>query len=318
MSGSNSSLPPLVVIAGPTAVGKTSLAIALAGRFQGEIVNADSRSFYRGMDIGTAKPDSTDRETIPHHLIDILEPSDDMSLSYFQELAFEVIGDIHARKRLPLLVGGTAQYLNAVVENWKIPQVAPDNAFRSRMEQRVAVEGVAPLIEELRAVDSDSADRTGPNPRRVIRALEIFHVTGQPMSRLMGKGTPRYDTLQFELWVPRDILHDRIARRVEDMFAHGLVEEVQSLLRAGIDPSFPAFSSIGYREVVALLNGEMSLNETKAAIRHASNRLVRHQQTWFRKNPAMNRVDMTDSGAIAEIIEKITEMFPRYPSLSCE
>jgi tRNA dimethylallyltransferase len=318
MSLSPSKLPPLVVIAGPTAVGKTSLAIALAGRFHGEIVNADSRSFYRGMDIGTAKPDATDRETIPHHLVDILEPIDEMSLSQFQDLAFEAISDIHARHRLPLLVGGTAQYLNAVVENWRIPQVAPDNEFRSRMEQRVANEGVAPLMEELRAIDPESADRTGPNPRRVIRALEVFHVTGQQMSRLMGKGEPRYEALLFELWNPRDILHERIAKRVDDMFEHGFVDEVRSLIGAGVDPSLPAFSSIGYREVVALLNGETSLDETKSAIRHASNRLVRHQQTWFRKNPAMNRIDMTDPDALAEICKKINSRFRPNLGSSCE
>ena len=297
--------PPLVVIAGPTAVGKTTLAIQIAKQLSGEIVNADSRSFYRGMDIGTAKPTAYDQNSVPHHLIDILDPADEMSLSRFQDLAFTAIDNILERHHLPILVGGTAQYVNSVVENWKIPQVAPDIQFRAEMAQRIVEEGHSRLLEELRAVDPESAERTGPNPRRIIRALEVYHVTGVPMTQLQGKRPPRYRTLQFELWVPREVLHHRIARRVDEMLERGLIREVQTLLNHGVSSTLPAFSSIGYREVVPYINGEQSLAETAAAIRHSSNRLVRHQQTWFRKNPAMQRIDMTDDGAYESVLQSI-------------
>jgi tRNA dimethylallyltransferase len=296
---------PLIVIAGPTAVGKTSLAIAVAGEYNGEIVNGDSRSFYRGMDIGTAKPSVEQRHAVRHHLIDIVDPADEMSLSHFQQLAFDAIDDILQQGKLPLLVGGTAQYLNAVVENWTIPQVAPDNAFRNSMEQRVAAEGVSGILEELREVDPESSERTGPNPRRIIRALEVYRTTGIPMSQLLGKEQSRYWALQFELWLPRDVLHQRIEERIHEQLRNGLVEEVRGLVERGIDPSLPAFSSIGYREVLPYLRGETTLEETVAAIRHASNRLVRHQQTWFRKSPEMIRIDMSDGHAVDQVRELI-------------
>jgi tRNA dimethylallyltransferase len=301
--------PPLVVVAGPTGVGKTSLSLSLAGEFDAEIVNADSRAFYRGMDIGTAKPSPEERLAVPHHLIDILDPADEMSLAHFQQLAFEAINDILWRGKLPMLVGGTAQYLNAVVENWRVPQVAPDQAFRRELEQRVESEGVAGILEELRTVDPASAERTGPNPRRIIRALEVYRNTGTPMSQLVGKNEPHYQALQFELWLPREILHQRISQRVEDQIRRGLIDEVRALLDSGVDPGVPAFSSIGYREVVSHIRGEVSLEETAAAIRHATNRLVRHQQTWFRKNPEMTRIDLTDPNAETVIRDLIRQHF---------
>lgn len=293
MSSSEFPIAPLIVIAGPTAVGKTSLAIHLAELFDGEIVNADSRSFYRGMDIGTAKPSIEDQTRIRHHLMDILDPSDEMSLSMFQRFAFTAIDDVLNRGKIPLLVGGTAQYLNAVVENWRIPQVAPDHVFRATMDVRLAADGLGPLIEELRLIDPESVDRTGPNPRRIIRALEVFHATGTPMSQLQGRNPLRYRALELELWLPRDLLHRRIADRTDGFLSCGLISEVRSLLAGGLDPSLPAFSSIGYREVLFFLNGEQTLDDTRAAILHNSNRLVRHQQTWFRKNLRMIRMDMT-------------------------
>lgn len=293
MSRDNPSLQPLIVLAGPTAVGKTRLALELAHQLDAEIINADSRSFYRGMDIGTTKPTREERASVPHHLVDILDPADEMSLSHFQQLAFDAIDQVAGHGHLPLLVGGTAQYLNAVVENWSIPQVAPDVEFRRTMEQRLLNEGVEALRNELRLIDPDSAQRSGPNPRRIIRALEIHRATGKPMSELQGKGPPRYSSLEFELWLPRDVLHRRIADRVDTMLNSGLVDEVRSLLTNGIDPALPAFSSIGYRDVASFIRGEQTIEATKDSIVHHSNRLVRHQQTWFRKNPRMIRVDLT-------------------------
>jgi tRNA dimethylallyltransferase len=307
MAGNARELPPLIVLAGPTGVGKTSLSITAARETGGEIINADSRSFYRGMDIGTAKPGPDERAAVPHHLIDVLDPADEMSLSLFQQLAFTAIDLVLGRSHVPFLVGGTAQYLNAVVENWNIPQVAPDRDLRQHLEERVAVEGVAPLLAELRSVDPASAERTGPNPRRIIRAMEIFRLTGNRMSDLQGKQEPRYRTLELELWLPREVLHQRIADRIEQQVKNGLFDEVRALLDGGIDPAIPAFSSIGYRDVFPYLRGESTVEETKAAIRFASNRLVRHQQTWLRKNPRMIRIDMSEPSATRHVLKLIEQ-----------
>jgi len=298
-------LPPLIVIAGATGTGKTALSVLLAEQTNGEIINADSRSFYRGMDIGTAKVEPELRQRVPHHLIDILDPGDDMSLSLFQQMAMQAIDDVLSRGKLPFLVGGTPQYLNAVVENWKIPEVAPDASFRRNMEQRVREEGVEPILRELRAVDPASAERTGPNPRRIIRALEVHRVTGRPMSELQGKRPPRYRTLQYECWLPRDILHQRIAHRIDLQVEQGLFAEVRALLESGVDPEWPVFSTIGYREVVPFLQGTITEQEAIDAIRFATNRLVRHQQTWARKNPHLIRIDMNDPATPDRVLDQI-------------
>jgi tRNA dimethylallyltransferase len=299
------SRPILIVMCGPTAVGKTAAAIGVAQCIGGEIVNADSRSFYVGMDIGTAKPAPEDRAIVPHHLIDILDPADDMSLARFQALAFSTIDEILHRGVAPMLVGGTAQYLNAVMENWAIPEVPPDHAWRREMEARVDADGIGWLTADLQRADPASLDRTGPNPRRMIRALEVFRATGRPMSEQIGRRPPRYRTIAFELWAPRDVLHARIAARVDLQIASGLFDEVAGLLEHGVDPGLPSFQTIGYREVVPYLRGFRSEQETRDAIVHASNRLVRHQQTWFRKMPGLNRIDVTTDDPVQTMVRAI-------------
>jgi len=288
--------PPLVAIVGPTASGKSALAIELAKSLAVEIINADSRSFYRGMDIGTAKVSIADRRAVPHHLIDILDPAEPMSLATFQDLTMDLIARIHRRGRIPLLVGGTAQYVNAVVEGWSIPRVAPNEPFRQLLEREAKAHGVEPVAERLREVDPESADRSGQNLRRIIRALEIFEATGEPMSRLQGKRPVPFDPLEIELWLPRDQLHDRISRRVNRMMQDGLVEEVRSLLANGVPESAPALSSIGYRQVLPLIAGSATQAEVTRQIETDTHRLVRHQQTWFRKNPRLIRIDASGNG----------------------
>lgn len=288
--------PPLVAILGPTASGKTALSLRLARTFPIEIVNADSRSFYRGMDIGTAKVSRADREAVPHHLIDILDPRDPMSLATFQDLAMELIPRIHGRGFAPLLVGGTAQYVNAVIEGWTIPRVPPNERFRQQLERDAATNGVESVAERLRGVDPESADRSGRNLRRIIRALEIHAATGEPMSALRGKRSVPFDPLQIELWLPRDVLHERIARRTRKMMRDGLVDEVRSLLAGGVPGTAPAFSAIGYRQVLPLIDGRATEDEVISQIETDSHRLIRHQQTWFRKNSRLIRIDASGDG----------------------
>ena len=288
--------PPLIALVGATATGKTGLSLRLGRAFPIEIINADSRSFYRGMDIGTAKVTPGDREAVPHHLVDILEPAQPMSLATFQDLAMEVIARIHRRGNVPLLVGGTAQYVNAVVEGWSIPRVPPNEGFRSQLEREAAVNGIETISERLRRVDPESAARSGRNLRRIIRALEIHHATGEPMSALQGKRPVPFEPLEIELWLPREVLHERIARRTRQMLQAGLVDEVRALLANGVPATAPAFSSIGYRQVLPLIAGQATEAEVIHRIETDSHRLVRHQQTWFRKNPRLIRVDATVDG----------------------
>ena len=303
---------PLVVLFGATATGKSALAIRLGHIFPVEIVNADSRNFYHGMDIGTAKPDPGERARIPHHLVDILDPDEPMSLAHFQQLVMDAIAGIHERGRVPLLVGGTPQYVNAVVEGWSIPQVAPDPVFRQELEREAEHSGVALLLERLRTVDPAAAAKTGPNLRRIVRALEVFEATGVPISRLQSRREVPFNPFEVELWLPRDVLYARIDKRVDDQVAAGLVDEVRALLASGYAPDLPAFSSIGYRQLVPTIEGRVELGAAIERIKMDTHRLVRHQQTWARKNPRLLRIDMRDPGAFETIVSRIREHLGTY------
>lgn len=297
--------PLLIVIMGPTAVGKTDAAIELALRFNGEVINADSRYLYRGMDIGVAKPAMTERRGVPHHLIDIVRPDEEMSLATYQELAYHAINDSISRGHLPFLVGGTPLYINAVIEGWKIPRVPPNPAFRAQLEEEIARDGIEPVAAQLDQVDPIAAERSGRNPRRIIRALEIYDATGIPMSQQEGKGPPPYRTVEFGLTMPRPRLYAAIDRRVEHQIARGLVTEVQSLLDAGLAPDASAMSSLGYRQIVPYLLDEITLEEAIAEIKHATHRYVRHQETWLRRNPRLIPIDVTEPGWVDRMAEVI-------------
>ena len=288
----NTELPPLIVLVGPTAVGKTAAAIALAPSFGGEVVNADSRYLYRGFDIGTAKPSLAERAGIPHHLIDILAPAAPMSLAIYQDRANAAIADVIHRGKLPFLVGGTPQYVNAVVEGWRIPRVPPNPTLRHDLEREAAANGVAPLLRRLETVDPVAAAKIGPNPRRIIRALEVFAVTGEPISAQQGKGPAPYDALELWLSLPRAELYARIAHRVDEQLAHGLLAEIRGLLAAGVPSDAPAMTSLGYRQSLPALAGEATLAETATRIKTDTHRFVRHQETWFRRNPRLERIDV--------------------------
>lgn len=274
---------PLIVILGPTAVGKTALALTLAQTLNGEIVSADSRQIYRYMDIGTAKPTPEERAQIPHHLIDVVDPDQTLTMAEFQAQANAAIMDIHARGRLPLLVGGTGQYVTALIEGWNVPRVPPNDAFRAQWQAFAAEHGTQALHDHLRAIDPDAASTIDHrNVRRVIRALEVIDATGQRFSEQRRKTPPPYDVLQFGLTLDRERLYDRADRRVDAMMAQGFLDEVRWLLDQGYDRDLPSMSGLGYAQLTAhLLDGiplETAVTETKLA----THNFIRQQYTWFR------------------------------------
>jgi tRNA dimethylallyltransferase len=275
--------PPLVAIVGPTAVGKTEIAITLAEQLNGEIVSADSRLLYRGMDIGTAKPSAEQRARVPHHLIDVAEPDDTWSLSQFQHAAREVIADIHARGKLPLLVGGTGQYVRAIVEGWTPPKLGPQPHLRAALEAWAAEVGGDGLHQRLAIVDPKAATFIDArNVRRTQRALEVIFATGRRFSAQRGKGEATYRLLIVGLTLPREELYRRIESRIDAMLATGWLAEVEGLLDKGYSAKLPAMSAIGYAQLSRHLAGELSLSEAKDEIVAATKAFVRRQNAWFR------------------------------------
>jgi tRNA dimethylallyltransferase len=289
----------LVAVVGPTASGKSSIAIELAQRFNGEIFNADSRQVYRGMDVGTAKPTPAERAAVPHHLYDVAGPADSYSLALYREQARAALDETWARGRLPLLVGGTGQYAWAVLENWSVPAVPPDDALRAELSALASAHGPGALHDRLRAVDPIAASRIDArNVRRVVRALEVFERTGVPISTWQQKRPPDFEAAIFGVAVERAELLGRIDARAEAMFAGGFVAEVEALLAGGVAPEAPAMSSIGYGEIVRYLRGALSLDEARDLTKRATRRLARRQGQWFR--PADPRITwVTGAGEIA-------------------
>ena len=276
-------MKPLIAIVGPTAVGKSELALHLAQRFPAEIIGADSRQVYRYMDIGTNKPSPAERAAVPHHVIDVVEPDQGFSLAMYHKLAMEALGDIRQRGKLPLLVGGSGLYVWSLIEGWKIPHVPPDQKLRRQLEARAEQEGSHRLYQELQDIDPVAAAKINPgNARRIIRALEIYHTTGQPPSQLQRKEAPDFPVLLIGLTQERSELCRRIDLRVDRMIQSGLVEEVEQLLEKGYSPFLPSMSGIGYKQIVQFLRGEMTLPEAIDKIKYETHRLARHQYAWFR------------------------------------
>ncbi|MBI2851081.1 MAG: tRNA (adenosine(37)-N6)-dimethylallyltransferase MiaA [Chloroflexi bacterium] len=278
-------MKPLVVILGPTAAGKSQLALRLAQKFNGEIVGADSRQVYRHMDIGTAKPTRAEMFLVPHRLIDIINPDEDFSLAQYQRLAYQAIDDIQQWGKLPLLVGGSGLYIWGVVEGWQIPEVAPDREFRRWLEGRAARGEAAALYAELAQVNPETAERIDPrNIRRVIRALEIAKdpKAAQPLLKV----PPPYEILLIGLTAERKELYRRIDARVDSMIEQGLVDEVKKLLETGYTQGLPSMSGIGYKQVILHLKGELTLEMAVQQIKTETHRLVRRQYNWFRLTDA--------------------------------
>ena len=290
----------MIAIVGPTAVGKSELALNLAQYFPIEIISADSRQVYRNMDIGTNKPSPAERESVPHHLIDVVEPDQDFSLAMYHQLAIKALKAIQQKSKLPLLVGGSGFYVWSLVEGWKIPQVPPNRKRRSQLGARAEQEGSRDLYKELQYIDPVAALKINPsNTRRIIRALEIYHATGQRPSQLQRKEAPDFPILLIGLTRERSELYGRIDWRVEKMIQTGLVEEVEQLLKKGYNLSLPSMSGIGYRQICQFLQGEMTLPQAIDKIKYETHRLARHQYAWFRLGDS--RIHWFDSsGAEAE------------------
>lgn len=280
----------LTAIVGPTAVGKTALAVALAQQLDAEIVSADSRQIYRHMDIGTAKPTPAERAAAPHHLIDIRDPAEPFSLADFQELAAEAIAAIVARGRRPLLVGGTGQYLAAVLEGWRVPRVPPVPELRAALEREAAATGPAALHARLAAIDPAAAAQIAPgNVRRVVRALEVHAVTGRPISEQQTREPPPYPIRTIWLSRPREQLYARADARVDAMVAAGLTDEVASLLARGYGWELPALSSLGYIQLRPYLEGTASLAACVERLKFDTHNFIRRQHAWFRRLPGLER-----------------------------
>ncbi len=282
--------PKLIVIVGPTASGKTALAVRLAERFGGEIVSADSRQIYRGMDIGTAKPTAEEMRAVPHHLIDIKDPGEDYAVAEYQRDAVSAIRGIVSRNRIPFLAGGTGLYVNAVVQNLDIPRVAADPGLRARLEADIARDGLVAVFDRLVALDPEAAYVVDPkNPRRVVRALEVALVTGAPFTAQRAKNAPLFETLAIGLDIPQDVLRIRIDGRVDAMMRDGLVHEVEDLA-ARWGAACPAFDAIGYREIIGALAGRTTLAEAVALMKTNTWHYAKRQMTWFRKDKAVRWV----------------------------
>lgn len=273
----------MIVILGPTASGKTGLSLKLAKKFKGEIVNADSRQIYKGMDIGTGKV--VDKKGVVHYLLDVINPSEDFSLADYKNKAEAAIKNILKRGKVPFLVGGTGLYIQAIVDNLEIPAVPPNKKLRAQFEKELKKPGaIAKWYKKLLKLDPGAAKVVDKNnPRRIIRALEVCLATGQPFSKLRERGELLFDVLQLGITMPREKLYKKIDARVDEMIKEGLIDETRKLLKK-YNPSLPSMSGIGYKEIGEYLNENYSLAEVVQKIKYRTHAYARRQMTWFKKN----------------------------------
>ena len=309
MNMTNNELKPLVILVGPTAVGKTAASIGLAKALNGEIISGDSMQIFRGLDIGTAKITKEEMQGVPHHLIDIKEPWETFSVAEFKRLADEAIADIHARGKLPIIVGGTGFYINSVLYEYHFGEADTDEAYRAELEQYAEAHGNEALWNILQEKDPDSAAKLHSNDiKRVIRALEVLHVTGIPASErqsIVDKQTMRYNAVYIALNMPREVLYDRINRRVDIMIQDGLEAEVRTALANGTEQDALSMTSIGYRQMIQYFNEEISFDRAVELIKRDTRHFAKRQLTWFRHDPNIQWVDKwgkTDEQVEAELL----------------
>ena len=302
----------VIAIVGPTAVGKTSLSIRLAKRFDGEIISGDSMQIYKGMDIGTSKITEEEKEDIPHYMLDIRNPGEDFSVAQFKTLVQQHIKDITERNLLPFIVGGTGLYIKSVLYDYDFSDRKRDPAITKRLETFVREKGVLPLYEKLKKIDPYQAEKIHPNNyRRVIRALEIYETTGMTMSEYhkQQKSEPIYDYLLIGLTMERSILYEKINKRVDEMIDLGLVEEVKELIDQNLEDS-QAMKAIGYKEFIPYFKGEQSLEQSIQLLKRNTRRYAKRQLTWFKNKMNVEWFDLTKAREESYIkIEKRVEQF---------
>lgn len=286
---------PLIVLTGPTAVGKTSLSISLAKAVNGEIISADSMQVYKGMDIGSAKIRKEEMQGVTHYLVDILEPEEEFHIVKFQELAKAAMEEIYAKGKIPILVGGTGFYIQAVTRDIDFTQAEQETSYREELEQLAKEKGAEYLHEKLREVDPKSAENIhANNVKRVIRALEFYHQNGTPISEHneeQKQQTSPYNLAYFVLTAPREILYERIDRRVDQMMKEGLLEEVKSLRERGCHRGMVSMQGLGYKEILAYLEGEYPLEEAVRILKRDTRHFAKRQLTWFRREQDVIWVD---------------------------
>ena len=279
---------PLIILAGPTAVGKTELSLKLAQRLDAEIISADSMQVYKRMNIGTAKPSRAEQDTVPHHLIDLIEPDQAFSVADYQRCFEHTVASIYAKGKLPLLTGGTGLYIRACTQAYNLEPGEPLPDLRKELNEQAEKYGSDYIHRKLAKVDPVAAAKIHPHDlRRMIRALEVFQITGTPISKLQQKRGAgfKYDVIYLFLNRERDELYNRIELRAERMINEGLVEEVRSLLKSGFSPQLKPIQSLGYKQICGYLQGNVSLEEAIASIKQETRRYAKRQLTWFRKEP---------------------------------
>jgi len=313
----HTSFKPLVILVGPTAVGKTAASIGLAKALNGEIISGDSMQIFKGLDIGTAKISQSEMDGVVHHLIDIKEPWESFSAAEFKRLADEAIADIHSRGKLPIIVGGTGFYINSVLYEYHFGEAETDEAYRAQLQQYLELHGNEALWQLLLEKDPVSAERLHSNDtKRVMRALEVLHVTGIPASErqnTVDRQTMRYDAVYIALNLPREILYQRINHRVEQMMAEGLEQEVRNALAQGVPQDALSMTSLGYRQMIQYFNGEISLERAVELIQRDTRHFAKRQLTWFRHDPNIQWVDKdgkTDAQIQQELLKVITDTLP--------
>ena len=301
----------IICVAGPTASGKTSLAVELAKFTNGEVVSCDSMQIYRHMTIGTAKPVPEEMDGIVHHMIDICEPDEDFSVSRYCEMATPIVEDIIARGKTAIIAGGTGLYMDSLIQGNDFAPF-PATGHRQRLEEKLAQAGLDVMLAELSAVDSEAAERSQRNPRRIIRALEVFYETGETITahNLRTQAIPpRFDPLWIGLdFAPRQLLYDRIDLRVDIMLKQGLVEEIQALLARGIPENCTAMQAIGYKEFLAAMKGRITIEEAAEEVKKGSRHYAKRQLTWFRRNKKMHWLTRTAETTAEEILEQARQL----------
>lgn len=306
---------PVIAIIGPTGVGKTAISLGFADMYRGEIVSADSRLVYRGMNIGTAKPTLAEQKRVRHHLINVVEPADEWNLAKYQSGAGAAIEDIHNRGKIPFLVGGTGQYITAVLEGWAPPPKSQDIDYRSSLEKQAQEMGYENLHRRLKDIDPIAAEHIDArNVRRVIRALEIHHVTGLPPSQLRIKSPPDFEILKIGIMLPRDQLYARIDARIEVMMEAGWLDEVETLLSLNIPQGAPSMSAIGYAQLAECLQGDIELDEALAETRRLTRQFIRRQANWFKPDDPSILWFTNDEGVKEEIERCISTWIDTEPT----